>query len=281
MSATSYACSTRTTSTHAMHLFSSLSRRFTLLRKQTGDPYSLDELKERFADQRAKGSANQVTEEEEDMILETLGKLTTKRSVRERSGSGDSISDGAMGRQSVRSTSSQISSAISPSSPASSARPSKRYSNNLFGSGSFRDNNYIRGASHRTGSRNNLSTTSSDLGRGLESSIWSDPAADAGGDSDHVSVSVPSSPNDSAKDFASSGLRSAPLNGSFARTDSMSSFRMSRTFTSADMRRVSMSLGAAIAELEEEVEDEIVMERTTPAHRQQPLQIAEGHDVRY
>ena len=53
----------------------SLTRRFSVLRNSSGEPIGLDELKSKFAEQRARGSQNQVTEEEEDMILEALGRF--------------------------------------------------------------------------------------------------------------------------------------------------------------------------------------------------------------
>ena len=56
----------------------SLTRRFSVLRNSSGEPIGLDELKSKFAEQRARGSQNQVTEEEEDMILEALGRFHTR-----------------------------------------------------------------------------------------------------------------------------------------------------------------------------------------------------------
>ena len=62
----------------------SLTRRFSVLRNSTGEPLGLDELKSKFAEQRARGSQNQVTEEEEDMILEALGRLHTRSRSRSK-----------------------------------------------------------------------------------------------------------------------------------------------------------------------------------------------------
>jgi len=114
--------------------YPSLSRRFTLLRAASGDPVSLDSLKSRLAVQRARGSENFLSEEEANMFLQTLGRLRSKPSA--GSTSGDSF-DGAA-RESLRST--ETTSSSLPSTPSSA----KRYSNNMFGSGKFRDYTYLR-----------------------------------------------------------------------------------------------------------------------------------------
>lgn len=59
----------------------SLTRRFTLLRSSSGDPLTLDDLRSKFAEQRVRGVPNQISEEEEDMILETLGRMRTKNAA--------------------------------------------------------------------------------------------------------------------------------------------------------------------------------------------------------
>src|SRR3954464_12710728 len=55
----------------------SLSRRFSLLRKSTGEPISLDDMRQRFVEQRAKGTPNTISEEEEEMLFEALSKMRT------------------------------------------------------------------------------------------------------------------------------------------------------------------------------------------------------------
>ncbi|KAF8758832.1 protein modification by small protein conjugation [Rhizoctonia solani] len=50
----------------------SLSRRFTLLRGQNGEPLSIDDVRTRLANQRANGHVNQVTEEEEEIMIDAL-----------------------------------------------------------------------------------------------------------------------------------------------------------------------------------------------------------------
>ncbi|KEP55580.1 bestrophin domain protein [Rhizoctonia solani 123E] len=50
----------------------SLSRRFTLLRGQNGEPLSIDDVRTRLAHQRANGHINHVTEEEEEIMIDAL-----------------------------------------------------------------------------------------------------------------------------------------------------------------------------------------------------------------
>ncbi|KAG8763058.1 hypothetical protein FRC11_006252, partial [Ceratobasidium sp. 423] len=50
----------------------SLSRRFTLLRGQNGEPLSIDDVRTRLAHQRATGHVNHVTEEEEEIMIDAL-----------------------------------------------------------------------------------------------------------------------------------------------------------------------------------------------------------------
>ena len=139
----------------------SLTRRFSVLRNSSGEPIGLDELKSKFAEQRARGSQNQVTEEEEDMIMEALGRLhgKTSRSRGQRSGyesseglanAGDGEEDDADPlRQSVHSSTSAVTPSLhgAPSmasiSSQKGSQSSRRMSNNLFGSGKFKDQVYL------------------------------------------------------------------------------------------------------------------------------------------
>lgn len=71
-----------------------LTRRFSVLRNSSGVPIGLDDLKSKFAEQRARGSENRVTEEEEDMILEALGRFHARTTTRVRGNTGGSVDDG-------------------------------------------------------------------------------------------------------------------------------------------------------------------------------------------
>jgi serine/arginine repetitive matrix protein 2 len=133
-------------------LWHSLTRRFTLLRSEDGEPVGLEHLRARFAEQRARGAPNQVSEEEESMILEALGRMRVRTAAAEQQD--DLFSDpGISPRQSSTnsldtSTSSLMGNVIGNISPTPASkntkRVQKRYSNNLFGSGKFRDDVYIR-----------------------------------------------------------------------------------------------------------------------------------------
>ncbi|KAL1748097.1 hypothetical protein HDZ31DRAFT_30346 [Schizophyllum fasciatum] len=147
-----------------------LSRRFTLLRESI----DAEELRTRFAEQRARGAEFQVSPEEEDMILETLGRIRSpKRKTNQGSNDHDmstsmNMSDDGRFSQfsgftpSITSTpqkapsSSTLGSEFSNNADQGSAlsngthsspstpRSVKRYSNNFFGSNKFKDYSYIR-----------------------------------------------------------------------------------------------------------------------------------------
>ncbi|KAG1886426.1 uncharacterized protein F5891DRAFT_1200741 [Suillus fuscotomentosus] len=128
-----------------------LTRRFTLLRSSSGDPLTLDDLRFKFAEQRARGVPSQISEEEEDMILETLGRMRTKNaapsttSSRKLEGiSGANATDLGMESDYTHERTSHISTTTSSttypassvtSSSSPSSRSTKKYSNNLFASG--------------------------------------------------------------------------------------------------------------------------------------------------
>src|SRR5712671_1261729 len=112
----------------------SLSRRFTLLRAASGDPLSLDDIKAKLAEQRVRGAENHLSEEETAMFLQTLGRIRSKPSA--SSTSGDSSL--STPRESLRSSD------TATDSIQSNSGSSKRYSNNMFGSGKFRDHTYLR-----------------------------------------------------------------------------------------------------------------------------------------
>ncbi|KAJ7582846.1 hypothetical protein C8J56DRAFT_955897 [Mycena floridula] len=212
-----------------------LSRRFSILGSSSDDPLLVDALKSRLADQRARGAENQLTEEEEDMILETLG-FRSKNSSFAAERSEESIQD-SNGTQSVRSS----------STVTSSISGRKRYSNNLFGSGKFRDYTYIRGAAQ--------GKTSSIRARSNTEFLEPDNSDKA-------------TPDNVQSEKA--GIRSAPLIPPAPygeNTLSAAEYRLSKTMGPSGFKRASMALEEAIRELEEEAEDEIVMPRSAPISR--------------
>lgn len=212
-------------------ILTDLSRRFTLLGVTARESVSVDALRTRLAEQRARGAENQISEEEENMIMESLGLRSTV---------GSDAEDEYPSSVSARSAMSFGSSATSVSS--------KRYSNNLLGSGRPRD--YMRSlassktASMRTADSSRTHTTS------FDSTEPGTPDVDA---SSEMLV-----------------VRSAPLNPPAPYGGpplSVAEYRMSKAFGPSALRRASLALEEAIRAIEEEAEDEIVMPRSTAVAR--------------
>jgi hypothetical protein len=65
-------------------LWHTLARRFTLLRSEEGEFVGLDHLRARLAEQSSRGAPNQVSEEEENMILEALGRMRVRVAAAEQ-----------------------------------------------------------------------------------------------------------------------------------------------------------------------------------------------------
>jgi serine/arginine repetitive matrix protein 2 len=213
----------------------SLSRRFTLLRNNTGSPATLDALRSRFAEQRARGSANQISKEEEDMVLASLKRLQPRSTTTTTSKSSDTDGED-----------SQSTATASPSK--------KRYDhNNLFGaSGRLRDYSYVRtartsGAS--ASSRSNSAKASMQHHNMDASSTVSSP---------------PGTPKASERFSTQTGT--AQQRGENDFQGPVDAEKVSESFP----KRASLALEAAIREMEEEAEDEIVMERSTPITRTSP-----------
>jgi serine/arginine repetitive matrix protein 2 len=230
----------------------SLSRRFTLLRASSGDPVPIDSLKSRFAEQRARGAENHLSEEEEDMFLQTIGRLRSKPSS--SSTSGDSTH--GLARDSLRSGDTPTSSVTS--SPASTT---KRYSNNMFGSGKLRDYTYLRsvakeragkpGAGRRSASSTAFSTISRS-GKSSDTSILEDSSQTDPDPPTHDSDATP----------LASGIESsaAELEQGIV-----------KSFQPGHLRRASMALDEVIREIEEEAEgdgdDKILIPRSPAPER--------------
>ncbi|KAF8557337.1 hypothetical protein OG21DRAFT_1457871 [Imleria badia] len=242
-----------------------LARRFTLLRTFSGDPVSLVDLKLKFAEQRARG-VNPISEAEEDMILQTLGRIRSKhtastsrldRSDTNTNGTNEAgIDSDSTPERSSHLSSNTTSTTYPASSITSSPRSTKRYSNNLFSSGRLRDYGYLRTISQRTHrSAVSIALTESSQSLREETSLNSiesirPTTPDAG-----VSASPPSSPNDKTPVARTASLISSnedllPQSS----VDSGSGLRLSK--------RASAALAQVIKEFEEEVEDEILMPRT-------------------
>ncbi|KAG2158420.1 uncharacterized protein EDB93DRAFT_668503 [Suillus bovinus] len=266
-----------------------LTRRFTLLRSSSGDPLTLDDLRSKFAEQRARGVSNQISEEEEDMILETLGRMRTKNAVlgptsssKLEGGSDANATDLGMESDYTHERTSHISTTTSSttypassvtSSPSPSSRSTKRYSNNLFASGRFREYSYLRSVSQRSGSsRGAASITPSDSDHSLRekpSSNYSESLRPVTPEGSGPVSSVPSSPNDKTPLARSTSLISSIEDfPSQALADSNKSNTHPSSNNSVSVQRVELALECVIRDFEEEAEDEILMPRTAhPAPR--------------
>ncbi|KAG9010168.1 hypothetical protein FRB93_004830 [Tulasnella sp. JGI-2019a] len=179
-----------------------LSRRFSLLRQPDGRPVGIEDVREKFAEQRNHGSVNVITEEEEEYVINYLkgaghmpgGVVDDRHTADERNAfpssiphtpleSVDAYGEAVVPHSAFQSTfphsppttkeHSPLSPAFSTSSsrgyPSSPLTPSpttsrasngsyssKRLSSNLFGSGRFRDQSYMRSASKKQTSNRSL-----------------------------------------------------------------------------------------------------------------------------
>ncbi|KAL5511529.1 hypothetical protein ACEPAH_4746 [Sanghuangporus vaninii] len=273
-------------------IFPDLARRFTLLRASSGTPYSLDDLRNRFAEQRAKGADNQISEEEEDMLLDMLSKIrahgagfaskATKASAPEEptssivrsEQSSSSISSNDAGsstsstvRQSTQSSATMSSGtgsdpSFSPSSPSS--RSSKRHSNNLFAGNQLRDMRYMRKSSNRTisSSRSALSSTQSEsttenIANALIDSYSEGNLRPSTPESNNTPTASPSSSPVSATLTRSRNLSdSSAVDDGLGSLPAPSALRLSRQLTSVQIQRMSMSLEEAIKRIEEDTIEE-------------------------
>jgi serine/arginine repetitive matrix protein 2 len=247
----------------------SLTRRFTLLRSYNGDPVGLQELKSKFAEQRARGALNQVSEEEEGMILEALGRMRFNTTEPD---------DNSLHPSSLSPRDSSTDAAVSPSpSPSKSSKRHNRYSNNLFGSGRFRDYSYVRSV-QRGSNRSALSFSPSEVSTSTTNNMrdagdFQRPITPEEGSS--FAFSVPSSPNDPVDHDSTPIARSAILDSpspyaSDTNSSSGTEFRLSRTFNQEAFKRASLALEDVIREIEEEaeepdVDDDIVLLRSPSA----------------
>ena len=244
------------------------------------------------------------------MILEALGRLhgrsskskylSGREASSEQSASrtesedlGSRMSSASPTRDSLQSSTTTPTSALHSMTSVSSlsstkgSHASRRMSNNLFGSGKFRDQSYIRHANHgrrapgsRAGSSSvapsdslmSMSTISSS--RAGQNSLYSDSLRPITpeGSTYTPSNSVPSSPNnekvfEKQQRMGRSAQHDSDSESAADRKDLTT--RLSKALSPDVLRRASMALDEVIREMEDEEEegdDEIVMPRTTLPH---------------
>lgn len=298
---------TFTDPTLAMLHWYSLTRRFSVLRNSAGEPIGLDELKSRLAEHRAKGSEHRVSEEEEDMILEALGRLrgtsrskatavddstsderlSTAFSDNQEGGSRTSVAPSLAGGQSVRSnfTATTTSSGLhgSPSiasltSSTKGSQASRRMSNNLFSSGKFHDHAYVRTAHRRGGPARTGPVKHVDSNTSM-STVTSSRAGVGNSTSMYSDTQSlrPVTPDGSA--YASS-VPSSPSKPAMNR-DGGSSEVLPGALSPEVLGRASLALDKVIRELEEEGDDEIVMERSPITTVPPPIHTANAKNMSY
>jgi len=238
----------------------SLARRFSLLRTPAGEPASLDDLRSKLAQQRFRGTDVAITEEEEDMLLETLGKLKGRLSGSHGAAKSDESFSASTSEVTTEESGSTSSATIrkagtsSGNSSTSTAR-SKRYSNGLFGSGRSRENTYPRAIASAKPSEESEANTIS-FSDGQTSPI---PKANT-----NAGASVSSFQSSNGNDQGSV----LSMSSSIQETLSAAEYRLQKNLGPAGLKRASLALERAIKEMEdEEVEEEIVMPRSTPIPR--------------
>lgn len=236
------------------------------------------------------------------MILEALGRFHTRSRSRakqqqvqqndydesegqETTGDAD-VDDADPIRQSVRSSNSVTTPSlhgvpsITSMSSGKGSHSGRRMSNNLFGSGKFRDQAYfLRNNTPRRSGRGTTPIAQSDSNTSMSTvgsvreenstSLYSDNQSlrpvTPEGSSYTFSGSAPSSPGNAStlsKDRSSRSIV-GDLHSEYSSTLSK---RLSKALSPDGLRRASLALDQAIKELEEEGDDEIVMERSPIAH---------------
>ena len=250
------------------------SQQFPVLRP--GAQINIDDLKVRLADQRARGSENHITEEEEDMILDALR-------FRSR-GSKETLSTDD------KSLSSSTNLTASPSSSRS-----KRYSNNLSWSMRLRDHKYMKGMSGRskatlTSSMQNASsvvpTESSAVAGTIDSATESSSlsslrpmTSEEAASSIALSSQTGSPPSQQEAESSTGSCVSYIQSSGYGAEESSEALASSvgistatsieyklKTMDTAALKRASLALQAVFKELEDETEDEIVLPRSRTPH---------------
>ncbi|KAI0259943.1 hypothetical protein BC834DRAFT_590323 [Gloeopeniophorella convolvens] len=185
------------------------------------------------------------------MFLQTLGRLRAKASTSTTSGD----SGYGAGRESMRSNE------TTNSSIASSPASSKRYSNNMFGSGKFRDYSYMRSVNQQRGAvrgsaggRSANSTLSSASSRSYKTSDAPIPE-----DPPQPDPSDPSAHESDTTPLASAVESASELEQGIV-----------KTFQRGHLRRASMALEEVIREIEEadgDGDDKILIPRSPAPQR--------------
>ena len=193
------------------------------------------------------------------MFLDTLERIRPKNA---QSTSQDTTDEGETIRNSIKSSSS---SSVS-SSPSS--RSTKRYSNNLFGSGRLRDYTYFKNVTSSRGSTTSSAhTTSLTPTEASEKTVSLSSFRPVTPDASSNPSSVQSSPNEKGPIRSTPVVPSSPSGEQQLQAITAAEYRLHKTLGASVLKRASMALDEAIREIEDEVEDEILLPRSVPAPR--------------
>lgn len=190
------------------------------------------------------------------MFLDTLERIRPKNAT---STSQDATDERETARNSIKSSSS---SSVS-SSPSS--RSTKRYSNNLFGSGRLRDYTYLKTVRGSTSS--GAHTTSLTPTEASEKTVSLSSFRPVTPDASSNPSSVQSSPNEKGLIRSTPVVSSSTTGEQQFQAITAAEYRLHKTLGPSVLKRASMALDEAIREIEDEVEDEILLPRSVPAPR--------------
>ena len=182
--------------------------------------------------------------------------LDTLERIRPKNASQDTTDEGEAARNSIKSSSSS-------SSPSS--RSTKRYSNNLFGSGRLRDYTYLK--SGRGSVSSSAHTPSITPTEASEKSVPLSSFRPVTPDGGSNPSSVQSSPNEKGTIRSTPSAPSSPIGEQQFHAITAAEYRLHKTLGPSVLKRASMALDEAIREIEDEVEDEILLPRSVPAPR--------------
>jgi hypothetical protein len=170
-----------------------------------------------------------------DSFLQTLGRLRSKPSA--SSTSGDSI-DG-LARESLRSMETTASSATP------SPRSTKRYSNNMFGSGKFRDHTYLRSVAKERGGKGSA---------GSRRSTNSSSPTTAGRSYKLSDTPIPEDSSQTDLEPSSHDSDTTPLASGVESSVSELEQGILKTFQPSHLRRASLALREVIREIEDDAD---------------------------
>ena len=189
------------------------------------------------------------------MFLDTLERIRPKNAT---STSQDTTDEGETTRNSTKSSSS------SSASSSPSSRSTKRYSNNLFGSGRLRDYTYLKS---RGSTSSSVHTTSLTPTEASEKTVSLSSFRPVTPDASSNPSSVQSSPNEKGPIRSTPVVPSSPSGEQQFQAITAAEYRLHKTLGPSVLKRASMALDEAIREIEDEVEDEILLPRSVPAPR--------------